>query len=569
VDEPELVGGRYRLGEPLGSGGMGTVWRATDERLHREVAVKQVTTPPGLTADERRLLVGRTLREARAAAAISSPSVVTIFDVVDDGDMPWIVMELLHARTLSQVLAGEGPLAAHEVARIGLSLLDALEAAHAAGVLHRDVKPSNVMIDGRGTVVLTDFGAAALDGDATLTTSGAIIGSPAYLAPERARGEPTTASSDLWSLGATLYTAVEGRPPFHREGQLATLVAVMNDDPAPPEHAGDLGPLLAALLTKDPATRPTPAEVRSRLTAVASVPPAPAAVTRSRPRTSPPPADVAVLDEAERTEVLRLTPSSRAERPAPARRRLVAAAVLVLVSGFAAGLLALRPGDDGDPGSVAGGATGATPTAGTAAEGASAGADPSRGPSPTGSSASAAPPPEPSPVTTSRASSSAPSSTAPAPGEGEDGAPAAAAAVPAGYRTYTDTAGWSVAVPEGWREVRDGPRIDFRSPDGAFLRIDSTDTPAGDPVADWQNQERSVSQRLPGYELVALGPVEYRGWDAADWRFTFAGDNSRIRVLNRNFVVAADEAHALYYSAPEGAYDERVHEVASATFTPE
>jgi eukaryotic-like serine/threonine-protein kinase len=243
---------------------MGVLWAARDEMLGRAVAVKEMRPPVGANGDSDGAARERALREARAAARVTHPSAVTVYDVVEEDGRPWIVMELLPSRTLADVLAVDGPLAPSAVARIGLDLLDALSAAHAAGVVHRDVKPGNILFaDGRA--VLVDFGIAMLDGDAALTSTGLLVGSPAFMAPERARGEQPTPASDLWSLGATLFTAVEGDAPFRREGQLPTLAAVVTQEAPPAEHAGPLRQLLAGLLARDPADRPTAAEARALL----------------------------------------------------------------------------------------------------------------------------------------------------------------------------------------------------------------------------------------------------------------------------------------------------------------
>ena len=213
-----LVAGRYRLHAVKGRGGMGVVWLAADELLRRRVAVKEVIWPPQLGQAERDQLRQRALREARTAARLDHPSVIGVFDFVEDDGRPWIIMPLIRYPSLSEVVREHGPLQPRRTARIGLQVVDALQAAHAARVLHRDVKPGNVLLGPEDQVVLTDFGMAIADGCTALTTSGVLIGSPAYMAPERARGEPATPAADLWSLGATLYTAVEGRPPFDREG---------------------------------------------------------------------------------------------------------------------------------------------------------------------------------------------------------------------------------------------------------------------------------------------------------------------------------------------------------------
>jgi serine/threonine protein kinase len=291
--EPEdgrLVAGRYRLGRPVGRGGMGTVWLAHDQVLDRWVAIKEVTYPGVVSSDERALLEERTLREARAAARLSSPRTTTVHDVVAEGGRPWIVMEYVESRTLAEVMAASGPLAPIDAARIGLDLLDALEAAHTVDVVHRDVKPGNVLLDQEGRAFLTDFGIATSAGDDTLTEHGVLVGSPSFMAPERARGEEAGPFTDLWSLGATLYAAVEGRGPFDRGEAMATLLAVTSEPPMPPERAGQLGPVLLALLEKEPEQRMTGWAARKALRAMVDeasrpLPPPP----RVAPPTSPPP----------------------------------------------------------------------------------------------------------------------------------------------------------------------------------------------------------------------------------------------------------------------------------------
>ncbi|MFC0628888.1 serine/threonine protein kinase [Kribbella deserti] len=253
--EGRLLAGRYRLLDSLGRGGMGVVWHARDEVLGREVAVKEILLPPELPDEEREVLRHRTLREARSAARLSHPNVVAVYDVVEEEGRPWIVMELVKSRTLADAVRRDGPLPSWQVARIGLQVLAALETAHSAGVLHRDVKPSNVLLADDGRVVLTDFGIATLEGDPSLTQSGTLVGSPAYIAPERVQARGAGPESDLWSLGATLYTAVEGRAPHDRGSALPTLTAAVTEAPDPPELAGPLWPALEGLLRKSPAER--------------------------------------------------------------------------------------------------------------------------------------------------------------------------------------------------------------------------------------------------------------------------------------------------------------------------
>jgi len=245
---------RYRLLEPVGRGGMGTVWRAYDDLLDREVAVKEVRLPLVLDEELRAELCARTEREGRATAMVAHPSVITVYDVVTEDDRPWIVMELLRARSLEEVIRQDGPLPPRRVAEIGRHVLGALRAVHAKGILHRDVKPSNVLVT-EDRVVLTDFGLAALEGDAAITQAGIVLGSAGYIAPERVLGDKATPAGDLWSLGATLYTAVEGRGLHGRRSAAAALAALTSGEPIPMERAGPLAPVLTGLLQIDPRQR--------------------------------------------------------------------------------------------------------------------------------------------------------------------------------------------------------------------------------------------------------------------------------------------------------------------------
>lgn len=250
-----LLARRYRLLAQVGRGGMGTVWQAHDEVLGRDVAVKEVILPHGFSDDDRALQYKRTFREARTAARLGHPGVVTVYDVVEEDGRPWIIMELIKTRSLDQVIKEEGALDPLRAADIGRQMLAALHAAHTAGVLHRDVKPSNVLLAAGDRAVLTDFGIAIAEGDATLTQTGLVMGSPAYIAPERARGRTAGPASDLWSLGVTLYAMVDGRSPFERSEPMAALVAIISEEPPPATSAGPLRPVIEGLLCKDPDAR--------------------------------------------------------------------------------------------------------------------------------------------------------------------------------------------------------------------------------------------------------------------------------------------------------------------------
>ncbi|MFG2355513.1 protein kinase [Streptomyces sp. NPDC048521] len=338
-----VIAGRYRLLSPLGEGGMGTVWRARDEVLQREVAVKEVRAPAGLPAADVERLYARLEREAWAAARVANRNVVTVYDVALEGGRPWIVMELVRGQSLADRLEAQGPLPPQRAAHIGAEVLSALRGAHAAGVLHRDVKPANVLLADDGRVVLTDFGIATVEGSSALTMTGEVIGSPEFLAPERALGRTPGPESDLWSLGVLLYAAVEGVSPFRQDTPLSTLRAVVDEELPPPRRAGPLAPVIAGLLRKDPAERLSAerAERELRVVAAGGVPgadtlPASYAPTvaarpsRAQPsRTPPMPLPTGYPDPG-------TTAAEPGARPERDRR-----AALVLVAGVLAVVLAL------------------------------------------------------------------------------------------------------------------------------------------------------------------------------------------------------------------------------------
>jgi serine/threonine protein kinase len=561
--ESRLLVGRYRFDRQIGRGGMGSVWAAHDEILGRDVAIKEVIPPPDLTPEQRRVIRERTLREARAAARIAHPSAVTVYDVVEEDGHPYIVMQLLPPHTLADVLLRDGPLPPERVARIGLDLVSALEAAHRAGVLHRDVKPANVLLPVDGPAVLTDFGIASVDSDPTLTATGMLVGSPAYMPPERARGDRPTPAADLWSLGATLFAAVEGEPPFRREGQLQTLNAVLTEPVPPAVHAGPLRPVIEALLTRDPAHRPTAERSRELLEQALADADAPDADTQSTvpvdvgptvealPLPPPPPARPGASARPAPSAPARVQPpeeptvpggSAPPSAPTPppdrspqrrGRRRAVLAtvAVLVLVPAGAAAIHLV--GDRGTP--SAGGTPSATRT--PPAAGASSTATTSTGPV------------APASTATRTASSPAPSSGS----SGSAHATKSGTSVPAGFRRYTDPTGFSLAIPTGWNASRKGSDVTFRAPGSrAYLLVPQTTKPQPDALVDWQQQERAASPRFNEYQRIRLervaGPP---GWDVADWEFRWTASSGRLHVLDRNLRVSNRRAYALYWSVPD------------------
>ena len=289
VEQVRFLGARYRLSGIVGRGGMGTVWRARDELLNRDVAVKELLWPPHLSDAERETARRRAVREAQMAARLRHPNVVGIYDIIEEDGRPWIVMELLPYRSLRDVVMADGPLAPAQAAQVGLGILAALRAAHAEGIVHRDVKPANILVCPDGRAVLTDFGIAAAAGSPAVTRSGVLIGSPSYIAPERARGRQADAAGDLWGLGASLYMAVEGHPPFDRDSALASLTAVVTGEPDPATHAGVLWPVISGLLRRDPDQRLDAADAEQMLRRVAAgarAIPAAAAPEHAEPRES-------------------------------------------------------------------------------------------------------------------------------------------------------------------------------------------------------------------------------------------------------------------------------------------
>ncbi len=590
-----VVGSRYELAEVIGEGGMGTVWRARDGVLRRDVAVKEVRLPGVLNAHEREVAVERSLREARAAAGINHPNVITVYDVVRQDERPWIVMEYLPCRSLEQIVAEDGPLSPERTAQIGLALVKALRAAHEAGIQHRDVKPSNVLIRSTDRVILTDFGIASISGDPSLTRSGILLGAPGYIAPERARGESGGPSADLWSLGATLYAAVEGRPLYDRGSALATLTAIVTEEVDPPTRAGALTPVLNGLLRRDPeeridadrtitllrqasaqtrrsaARRTTPAGpdtpsgsavsgLRNSAdgwpTLVDEVPgatppdaeqgddapgssraedpePVPAPTTAPAPEQRPVPVTPAAPGASRVRPASAGRVGSTAERPGntaalrtgPRRRPLwyaAAAVALVLVVGVVLVVRALQNNDSSGSGDA--------PAAG--------GAD----------RHSSSPHPTTHRSGTGRPSASSSASSA--------SSPSTAAGIPAGFHRYHDPSGFSIAVPNGWNISHDGRLLYVRDPHSSRkLMVDQTDQPKSDPVADWTQQEAQRKYGWSDYRRISIHAVDYFV-KAADWEFTYAGDNGRLHVINRGVVTSSHKAYGLMWTAPDASWQD-------------
>ncbi|GHD94476.1 serine/threonine-protein kinase [Streptomyces naganishii] len=453
-----LLAGRYRLGDVLGRGGMGTVWRAEDETLGRTVAVKELRFPANIDEDEKRRLITRTLREAKAIARIRNTSAVTVFDVVDEDDRPWIVMELVEGKSLAEVIREDGLLEPRRAAEVGLAVLDVLRSAHRQGILHRDVKPSNVLIAEDGRVVLTDFGIAQVEGDPSITSTGMLVGAPSYISPERARGHKPGPAADLWSLGGLLYAAVEGTPPYDKGSAIATLTAVMTEPLGEPKNAGPLRDVIHGLLNKDPDKRLDDAGARAMLNAVIHAP-------DPKEAEPEPPADATRVVPLPARPDSRDEPGKAARSGAPggggkrgeeAGERLRGALRSVRKAAVAAGAATSAAASRTKP--AAGGAgSGAVGAAGAAGAGTSASvAAPAAKPSPASSSPSvspAAPDPAVAPVDASAGRTGKDGKGGPAGGAASSGAGAgagtgdAATTAVGGVQGGRTRSGWPVMPP--------------------------------------------------------------------------------------------------------------------------
>ena len=353
-----LVAGRYRLTEQIGSGGMGVVWRAHDDRLDRIVAVKQLLVTPGLTPEETDNASRRALREGRIAARLHHPHAIAVYDVADMDHQPWLIMEYLASKSLGTILDERGTMDHEETARIGAQVASALAAAHAAGIVHRDVKPANILIGDDGNAKITDFGISRATGDVTVTATGMVAGTPAFLSPEVARGATPEPSSDVFSLGSTLYRMIEGRPPFSKgDNTLALLHAVAAGDVDPPTNTGPLTPVIMDMLRLEPQQRPTMVQAQRALAAIASRPQRPAPVPpRPTPPTAPiassPPPQPAPLKPKPTTIAPTSRPTTVTTAIAAPRRRFGFAAVVVALLTAIGVLVAIflsvdRPGSPG------------------------------------------------------------------------------------------------------------------------------------------------------------------------------------------------------------------------------
>jgi serine/threonine protein kinase len=502
---------------------MGRVWMARDEMLNRDVAVKEFVPPDWMTEDEKNRLRDRTLREAQSAARLNHPHVVRIYDVVHAEGLPWIVMEYVPSRSLHQVISQDGPLPPVDVARIGLDILDALTAAHRAGVLHRDVKPHNVLIGGDGRVVLTDFGLATFVDDGSV---------------DRARDGASTVESDLWSLGATLYAAVEGRSPYARESAMATLTALATDPPDPARLAGPLTPVLSGLLRHDPDDRLTAPQIEEQLRAIVGVPAKPPARPAIPVQRGPARGSIAQGSSAQRGPVgapkaeVGEEPSKPPVVPVemPSRRRsrlLIVAAAAVVLALLGGGGVYLMQRDESPP--SLGAISSTAPTA----------PDSPSAPGVGGFS----------PVVCDAPATTAALRT-PQPGAKKelDGW-----ALLDGYSVYTDPSGFRVAVPDDWTYERIGTTVCFRDTRNLrMLSIDDARKPAGDPVQACRAEaDRLVTMgALPGYQEhgIKAAPLAIK---AADWEYSYDGPEQTRLHANTRWFASGGKAYAMGWMTRE------------------
>lgn len=521
---------------------MGTVWRAEDELLGRAVAVKELHVDAGQSAADAAGRHERTLREARSVAQVKHPGILVLHDVVQHAAQPWIVMELIDGRSLADRMALEGPVPPAEAARIGLALLAALGAAHTAGVLHRDLKPANVLLEaGTERVVLSDFGIAQVDGQTTITETGAFVGSPEYTAPERMSGKRTGPESDLWSLGVLLCAAVEGESPFHRDSVAGVLHAVVMDEITIPESAGPLTPVVRGLLERDPEQRLSADEASQALRGflveerMPTVPRTP--VT---PRPTPPPTsdDAIVLGAA----------------PAPAARPRIRTALLAgaLAAALAVGGTGawLMTRDDSSSGSQAGSKGGPADEVREQPETEKASGKPSKSadkPKNPGKKSPAAP--RPSPEGTGKAK---PSGTG---GPNGPGKPADDDPAPAGYRTVTDPTGFKMVTPTGFTRSAEPPRIFYNSADNAFrIGVHPQPLDPDGPVAVMRQAHKDGPSNYPGYRGGSVRETTHNGRPAAVWEFTWNGgadDGGPRRTYDLSWNEGG-KMYDLWVSAPAG-----------------
>ncbi|MEU0954847.1 serine/threonine-protein kinase [Streptomyces niveus] len=630
--EGRLLAGRYRLGEVLGRGGMGTVWRAVDETLGRTVAVKELRFPTSIDEDEKRRLITRTLREAKAIARIRNNGAVTVYDVVDEDDRPWIVMELIEGKSLAEVVREDGVLTPKRAAEVALAILDVLRSAHREGILHRDVKPSNVLISEDGRVVLTDFGIAQVEGDPSVTSTGMLVGAPSYISPERARGKKPGPAADLWSLGGLIYASVEGCPPYDKGSAIATLTAVMTEPLDPPKNAGALEEVIYGLLAKDPALRlddagarallqdvidtpdpselPEPAADATRVVALPPLPPEPAPRSKGRTRKGAGSVGVAGASGASAasgagskpggTPVAgagaATSPAASGAAPAPAtgtagttttrasltdvvprRTMMIIAAVVVLAILSVVLVVALNGDSDAGAKGDAGKDDTAASAGATAGDDAKSGTGDTSGKDEQQDSAKGSGGDKPS-ADPSGDGESGKDNSGPGSGDSDSGSGSDGKGVPEDFKTVTvKQFRFSMAMPEDFRRTGTAGQSSggIYSEDGEFPRIqvDFNAKPTNDAKRAWEQLEAQIKGSISNYKRLGIKSVEFNGYPTvADWGFERDQGGERVRVLNRGFKVDATHGYAIMITCKASEWDDdecrTLRETAYSTFKP-
>jgi serine/threonine protein kinase len=579
-----VIADRYELHEVLGKGGMGLVWRGQDRLLGRTVAVKEVVPPTTLVGDDRAAVKTRVLREARAAARLGHHGVVTVFDLIEQEDRIFIVMELVQGPSLEELVTKEGPLSPAVAADIGAQVLEVLEVAHADGIVHRDVKPGNVLIVQGGRVKLGDFGIASISGDPRITATGMVLGSPSFMAPEQASGETVGPATDLWGLGASLYFAVEGHAPFRKDQPIPTLAAVIQEDPTPPERAGPLGQVILDLLAKDPSARPSGRVLHEMLAqtktdtarneettqqlariaashpktptvpaidhtlAVAAARPQPQPVVPEAPPPEPEPSPVEPEPEPVQPEPEPFEPepepvepelsaqtgeAERTAQPEPASQT----DERLWPWGAAQDERAVPPDERPTPRrrrvSWSGVLIGAlvalallwflgVSVLNTGRS--STTTERPRETSPPQTQQSPAPEPTAAPETT--AAPAKPPSNSGQNDEDDDESSNSGLSLPANWTTYRDVvSGYRVAYPKGWDIDDPGIEntLDFREPNtGTYVRVAWRKPPLPSAQRAWEEFSEVFADRHTGYREIHIRPTTYKGYEnASEWEYTY------------------------------------------------
>lgn len=528
----EPLAGRYRLGEILGTGATGRLWHGTDDFLARDLAIKEFSRPPNVDAALWTGLQAAALREIQAAAALTHPSAVPVYDVIETEERLWVVTQRVRAVSLAAMVEREGPLPQRRVIRMGMQLADVLANAHLQGVLHRGIKPENVLVTpAPERAILTDFGTGVITGDPGLARSGMVLGTPAYLAPEAARDGTVGPEADMWSLGATLYFALAGHPPFpHFEG-LSTLTAILNEEVPALPGTGPVQALLDGLLHKTPEQRMTGTEALEVLEVLRSASgPAEgsAAGTAEGGAAETGDGTRSGADGGPGAEAPVVTEVLEHRRPEPATVQnafglgrgtyiaalgVLATALIVLMVGLRA-LSAEPTGQAAPPVPEAPGAAQPEPDGGTAQS-----EDPSESPA------------------------------------GAEQSPE----VDLPLRSYRDGNGLSIEVPAEWTEIPDRSNVYFENPDGGYLRIGRIDDPATDARSHWERQEEAAAAEYPHYRLVSIEEVERPGLEtfltAADWEFTYhSPQHGSMRVVQRG-LHTAEQGYSILLSGPQPQWD--------------